>query len=87
MVFQFTKEQEQQVLTAAFHLSEASKYIMDVNGMMGLMFNTMALELMDQTGKLQHHNGNKVEIDLTQKEKETIDSLIQDIQNSKQGLE
>ena len=81
MTFQFTKEQEQQVLTAAFHLSEASKYIMEVNGMMGLMFNTMALELMDQTGKLEHHN--KVEIDLTQKEREEVDSLIQDIQNSR----
>lgn len=81
MKFQFTKEQEQQVLTAAFHLSEASKYIMQVNGMMGLMFNTMALELMDQAGKLNPQS--EPEIELTQKEKEEVDSLIQGIKDSK----
>lgn len=84
MTFKFTEEQEQQVLTAAFHLSEASKYIMQVNGMMGLMFNTMALELMDQAGKLNPQK--EPEIELTQKEKEEVDSLIQDIENSKNPL-
>lgn len=75
MKFQFTEEQELGVLKAAFHLSEASKHIMSVNGMMGLMFNSMALELMDQCGKLEP----QPEINLTEKEKSEIDSLIDEI--------
>lgn len=48
--FSFNEEQTRKVLIAAFYLSQASEQIMEVNGMMGLTFNSMAIELLDQAG-------------------------------------
>ena len=93
--FSFTEDQTKQVLMAAYHLSQASEYIQETNGMMSLMFNSMAIELLDQAGLSQAFldelgltKTTEPKIQLNKKEQAEVDSLFDEILNgSKSKLE
>lgn len=93
--FSFTEDQTKQVLMAAYHLSQASEYMQETNGMMSLMFNSMAIELLDQAGLSQAFldelgltKTTEPKIQLNKKEQAEVDSLFDEILNgSKSKLE
>lgn len=93
--FSFTEDQTKQVLMAAYHLSQASEYVQETNGMMSLMFNSMAIELLDQAGLSQAFldelgltKTTEPKIQLNKKEQAEVDSLFDEILNgSKSKLE
>lgn len=83
--FNFNEEQTQNILQSAYHLSEASKHLMDINGMMALMINSMAIELMDQAGLTEdildkidasRKYKNELNIELTDSEKRQVDDIF-----------
>lgn len=82
--FTFTKEQSLKVLKTAFYLNQASNEIIETNGMLGMLLNSMAIELIDQTGYLDYAE-KSVKPDVTQspnlskEEKEEIESIISDL--------
>lgn len=82
--FSFTKEQSLKVLKTAFYLNQASNEIIETNGMLGMLLNSMAIELIDQTGYLDYAEKSiKPEVtqnaNLSKEEKEEIDSIINDL--------
>ena len=86
--FSFTEDQTKQVLMTAYHLSQASEYIQETNGMMSLMFNSMAIELLDQAGlsqafldELGYTKTTEPKIQLNKKEQAEVDSLFDEILN------
>ena len=86
--FSFTEDQTKQVLMAAYHLSQASEYIQETNGMLSLMFNSMAIELLDQAGlsqafldELGYTKTTEPKIQLNKKEQAEVDSLFDEILN------
>ena len=86
--FSFTEDQTKQVLMAAYNLSQASEYIQETNGMMSLMFNSMAIELLDQAGlsqafldELGYTKTTEPKIQLNKKEQAEVDSLFDEILN------
>ena len=93
--FSFTEDQTKQVLMAAYHLSQASEYMQETNGMTSLMFNSMAIELLDQAGLSQAFldelgltKTTEPKIQLNKKEQAEVDSLFDEILNgSKSKLE
>lgn len=83
--FQFTQEQSLSVLKCAYHLNAASKEILETNGMLGLMLNSMAIELIDQCGYLDtalENQNPQVQINLNEKEKAQVDDLIKSIKEN-----
>lgn len=82
--FTFTKEQSLKVLKAAFYLNQASNEIIELNGMLGMLLNSMSIELIDQTGYLDYAEKSiKPEVsqnpNLTKEEKKEIESIINDL--------
>lgn len=82
--FTFTKEQSLKVLKTAFYLNQASNEIIETNGMLGMLLNSMAIELIDQTGYLDYAEKSvKPEVtqnpNLSKEEKEEIESIISDL--------
>ncbi len=82
--FTFTKEQSLKVLKTAFYLNQASNEIIETNGMLGMLLNSMAIELIDQTGYLDYAEKSvKPEVtqnpNLSKEEKEEIESIINDL--------
>lgn len=82
--FSFTKEQSLKVLKTAFYLNQASNEIIETNGMFGMLLNSMAIELIDQTGYLDYAEKSiKPEVtqnpNLSKEEKEEIESIISDL--------
>lgn len=83
--FQFTQDQSLSVLKCAYHLNAASKEILETNGMLGLMLNSMAIELIDQCGYLDtalENQNPQVQINLNEKEKAQVDDLIKSIKEN-----
>lgn len=83
--FQFDEKQTKDIMIAAYHLSQASEHLMESNGMLALIYNAQAMELLDQAG-LSHQfinemndKQNKPEIKLTKKEKKEVDDLFEEL--------
>lgn len=77
----FSEEQKLEILKSAYHLGEASKHLIKLNGMLAGIINSMSLELISQTGYLDEIQSSS-KSDLTDKEKSEVDELIKSIQDS-----
>lgn len=77
MTFEFTEEQKLDILKASYYISEASKHLVNHNGMLASILNAMSMDLISQAGYLDEVSAPKA--NLSDAEKAEIDSMISDI--------
>lgn len=87
--FNFTETQTRDILAAAYHLSKASEHLMEANGMLGLLYNSQAIELLDQAGlsqafldELGYTKTMEPKIQLSEEESKEVDDLFNEILNA-----
>lgn len=80
--FNFTQEQTLKILEAANYINKAADSLIDINGMLTSLLNSMSLDLLDQIGlteSLMEKLETRPNLEITEAEKAEIDSLIAEL--------